>query len=167
MTRIQRDTLINVCIALACLVFLIWIIPAYTPPHPGYGASPALVPNVVVGVMLVMAILALTRNLMATRWNKALSADESAYPEDGQGSGFTQVGRVNLWHLAKLMIPCALFVPAIEWFGYLPTALGFMLIIQIVIGQRRPLPAITVAVAMVAAMYVAMRYGFNVPVPGT
>ncbi|MGB5467211.1 MAG: hypothetical protein WBM84_14120, partial [Sedimenticolaceae bacterium] len=70
MTRIQRDTVVYICIVVASVASLIWVIPAYTPPYPGYGASPALVPNVAVGIMLVMAVLALVRNGLTYWWGR-------------------------------------------------------------------------------------------------
>ena len=165
MTRIQRDTTVYTGIVLFCVALLTWIIPAYTPPYPGYGASPALVPNVAVGVMLVMAILALVRNGFAWWWGRTRSAEESQYPDETQ-SGFTQVGRARLGHLARLMIPCALLIPAFDWIGFVAASLLFMLVIQFVIGRREPVKAVVLAVATVSVMYVVMRYGFNVPIPG-
>lgn len=168
MTRIQRDTVISAAIVLTCLGFLVWVIPAYTPPYPGYGASPALVPNVAVGVMLVMALLALLRNVLVIGWGRQIAVEEGEYPGEGgsQGSGFTQVGRVNLLHLLRFMIPCGLLVPAMGWIGFVPTGLVFMLVIQFIVGRRKPVPAILVAATTVAVIYAAMRYGFNVPIPG-
>jgi len=79
---------------------LTWAIPTYTPPYPGYGASPALVPNVSVGIMLVMVSLALVRIAMARFMNKPIPPEEAEFPEDlSEESGFTQVGRVKLLHL--------------------------------------------------------------------
>ena len=168
MTRIQRDTAISAAIVLACVVLLVAVIPAYTPPYPGYGASPALVPNVAASVMLVMSILALLRNVLVIWRNREIPPEELDYPGEGgnEASGFTQVGRVNLLHLARFMVPCALLVPAMNWLGFIPTAIAFMLVIQFVVGRRQPVPAILVAVSTVAVVYVAMRFGFNVPMPG-
>ena len=166
MTRIQRDTAVYIGIVLTCVAMLAWIIPLYSPPYPGYGASPALVPNVAVGVMLVMAILALVRNGFAWWWGRTRSAEESQYPDEAQSGGFTQVGRARLGHLARLMIPCALLIPAFDWIGFIAASLLFMLVIQFVIGRREPVKAVVLAVATVGVMYVAMRYGFNVPIPG-
>ena len=75
--------LANVVITLASVLLLIWAIPVYTPAYPGYGASPALVPIVAVGVMLVMAILAIIRYLLAIKSNSPLSEEESTFPGRG------------------------------------------------------------------------------------
>ena len=154
-------------IALACVLLLVWAIPVYTPAYPGYGASPALVPNVAVGVMLVMAVLAIVRSVIAIKGNTPLSEEESAYPEEGGGgTGFTQVGRLDVVHLAKFMVPAALFVIGINSIGYLPSALAFLLLLQYLVGARSPVKIVLLAIVTVSLMYVAMRYGFGVPVPG-
>lgn len=166
MTKVQRDSISYILILGISILLLIWAIPKYTPPYPGYGASPALVPIVSVGVMAVMAILALVRNALAKYGNSPLPPEEEEFPEDAQTSGFTQVGRINLVHLASFMIPCALLVVGIDYIGYLPAAFLFMLVIQFVIGSRAVLQPVVVSIVAVALMYVTMRYGFGVPIPG-
>jgi len=146
---------------------LTWAIPTYTPEYPGYGASPALVPNVSVGVMLFMACLSLIRNVMAVFMNKPIPAEESEFPEDmDDGAGFTQVGRVKLYHLASTMIPCVLLVVAIEYIAYMFVSFAFLMVFQYVIGSRKWLQSTVVAVILTAVLYIVMRYGFGVPVPG-
>lgn len=167
MTGIQRDSFGYLFIIGLCLFLLVWAIPVYTPEYPGYGAPPALVPIVAVCVMLVMACVSLLRNVIAQRGNKPIAAAELDYPrEDGDGGGFTQVGRVNLPHLAGIMVPSVLLLVAIDYIGYVPASLAFLIILQYVIGSRRWLQSITIALTLVAMLYVIMRYGFSVPVPG-
>lgn len=165
-TRIQRDSIAYLVISAFCILMLVWAIPTYTPAYPGYGASPALVPNVSVGVILVMSFLALARNVITRLKGKTLPPGESEYPDDAQTTGFTQVGRVKLSHLLGFMVPCALLVIVIEYIGYIPAAFLFMLAIQYVIGTRTLVQPIIVSFSAVAVMYVIMRYGFGVPVPG-
>ncbi len=166
MTRIQRDTIAYLLIVAFCILMLAWAIPNYTPDYPGYGASPALVPNVSISVILVMSILVLVRNATSRLKGKALPPGESEFPEDGKTTGFTQVGRVKLFRLLSFMIPCALLVIGIDYIGYIPAALLFMLAIQFVIGTRTFVQPIIVSVAAVGVLYIVMRYGFGVPVPG-
>lgn len=166
MTRQQRNKVAYIVILIFSAVMLIWAIPTYTPPYPGYGASPALVPNVSVGIIVVMSILALGRNVLAKRSGKAMSADETEFGDDAEAGGFTQVGRISLVYLGKFIVPCALLIIGIEYIGYLPAAFLFMLVIQFVIGSRKMGQSVVVAVAAVGVMYVTMRYGFGVPIPG-
>jgi hypothetical protein len=166
LTRIQRETIANLLIVGFCLLMFIWAIPTYTPAYPGYGASPALVANVSVGVIMVMAGLSLVRLFLARFAGKTLPPAEGQFPEEAQSTGFTQVGRLKLYHLALLMVPCVLLMVGIEYLGYVPTAFLFMLVLQYVIGNRNWLQMTVLAIVAVAAMYVIMRYGFGVPVPG-
>lgn len=146
---------------------LAWGIPTYTPDYPGYGASPALVPNVAVGVMLFMACLSLVRIAVAVYMNKPIPAEESEFPEDMEDdAGFTQIGRVKLQHLASTMIPCVLLVVAIEYVAYMFVSFAFLMIFQYVIGNRNWVQSIVVSVILTAVLYIVMRYGFGVPIPG-
>ena len=167
MSRVTRDTLGYLVIIGFCILMLTWAIPTYTPAYPGYGAPPALVPNVAVSVMLVMAAVSVVRVLLALYMNQPIPAEEREFPEDVEDdSGFTQVGRVNLKHLISIMLPCALLVAAIDYVGYVIASFVFLMILQFIIGSRRWLQSTIIAVALVAVLYIVMRYGFGVPVPG-
>lgn len=167
MTRIKRDTFGYLLLIGFCILLLTWAIPTYTPAYPGYGAPPALVPIVAVCVMLVMAGISLVRNVVALNLNKSIPADESEFPEDlEEGGGFTQVGRVNLKHLASIMIPCVLLLVSIDYIGYVLASLAFLMLLQYIIGSRRWVQSISVSIVLVTVLYIIMRYGFGVPVPG-
>ena len=167
MTRIKRDSIAYLVIAVFCLLMLAWGVPTYTPDYPGYGASPALVPNVAVGIMLFMACLSLLRIGVAVYLNKTIPAAESKFPEDmEEGAGFTQVGRVKLLHLASTMIPCVLLVVAIEHIAYIFVSFVFLMVFQYVIGNRKWGQSVLVSIILTAVLYIVMRYGFGVPVPG-
>lgn len=167
MTRIQRETIASLLIVGFCLLMLTWAIPTYTPPYPGYGASPALVANVSVAIMMVMAGVSLIRLLLARFAGKPLPPEEGQFPEEAQSTGFTQVGRVKLYHLALYMIPSVLLVVAIEYIGYELASFAFLMAIQYAIGSRKWLQSTVLSIVLVAVMYIVMRYGFGVPVPGT
>ncbi len=168
MTRTQRETIAYLLIVGFCILMLTWVIPTYTPPYPGYGASPALVPVVAVCVMLFMACLSLVRIVLALYMNKPMPVEEKEFPEDHdeEGSGFTQVGRVNLFHLARIMIPSILLVAAIDYIGYILASFAFLMLLQYVIGSRKWIQSTVLSVVLTAVLYIVMRYGFGVPVPG-
>ena len=167
MTRITRETIAYLLISGFCILMLVWAIPAYTPEYPGYGASPALVPNVAVGIILFMACLSLLRIGLALYLNKPMAVEESEFPEDVEGgSSFTQVGRVKLYNLLSILIPCILLVVAIDYIGYLLSSFTFLIILQYVIGSRKWIQLIVVSVVLTAVLYIVMRYGFGVPIPG-
>ena len=167
MTKIKRDTIAYLVIVGFCILMLFWAIPEYTPKYPGYGASGALVPFVSVSVILVMAIISLLTIGLSTYKNKPLPVEESEFPEDREeDNGFTQVGRVKLDHLARIMIPSVLLVVVIEYIGYMLAAFAFLMVLQYVIGCRKWLQSIIVSITLTAVLYIVMRYGFGVPVPG-
>lgn len=146
---------------------LTWGIPTYTPEYPGYGASAALVPNVAVSVMLVMALLSMLRLGLTIFLKKPMSLEDSEFPEDLEGgAGFTQIGRVKLRHLASTLIPCLLLVISIEYIPYVFVSFAFLMVFQYVIGNRNWIQSIIVSLALTAVLYIVMRYGFGVPVPG-
>lgn len=170
MTRVKREMVASLVISVFCIVMLTWGIPTYTPAYPGYGASSALVPNVCISVMLFMACLSLLRYGMALLMKKPMSAKELQFPEDIEdtedNAGFTQEGRVKLKHLASTLIPCVLLVIAIEYIAYMFVSFVFLMVFQYVIGSRNWVQSILVSVALTAVLYIVMRYGFGVPVPG-
>lgn len=167
MTRIKRDAIAYLLIVGFCILMITWAIPVYTPPYPGYGASPALVPYVAVGVIFFMACLSLLRVGVALYLNKPIAVAEREFPEDvGDDSGFTQVGRVKMWRILSLIVPSVLLIFVIEYIGYILASLIFLISVQYVIGNRRWIQMITISVTLTVVLYVVMRYGFGVPVPG-
>lgn len=167
MTRVEREMVASLAIIGFCILMLSWGIPTYTPAYPGYGASSALVPNICISIMLFMACLSLLRYGLALFFKKSMSAKELLFPEDIEDStSFTQEGRVKLKHLASTMIPCVLLVIAIEYIAYAFVAFIFLMVFQYVIGSRNWLQSALVSVALTAVLYIVMRYGFGVPVPG-
>ncbi|MDH5546254.1 MAG: tripartite tricarboxylate transporter TctB family protein [Gammaproteobacteria bacterium] len=150
-----------------CILMLSWGIPNYTPAYPGYGASSSLVPSVAISIMLFMACLSLFFVFIARYFKKPLPRSETTFPEDrGDEGGFTQIGRVNLRCLMNVMFPSVLLIVAIEYVGYIIASFVFLMLLQYVIGSRRWLQSIMLAVILTAVLYVIMRYGFGVPVPG-
>lgn len=164
MTRIKRDSIAYLLIIGFCIAMLSWAIPTYTPAYPGYGASSALVPIVAVSIMLFMASLSLLTIGIAIYTKKPLPTEETEFPEEG--SGFTQIGRVNLYHLVRIMIPSILLVIAIEYIGYVLTSIAFLMLFQYAIGGRKWVQSIVLSIILTAVLYIVMRYGFGVPVPG-
>ncbi len=161
MTGGKRDNLVEGGIALGSIFFLLWVIPTFTPPYPGYGVSSALLPNLVFGIILALSVLSLGGSIFSHY--KAKSSDsekdrpveEKIRPED----------KVHLWHLASFMIPCILLMPAMKWMGFIPGGFLFLLLMQYLCGQRKPVTMVLVAVCTVGVIYLAMRYGLGVPMP--
>lgn len=165
MTIKQRDNLIYGGIALGSLVFLLWVIPAHTPPYPGYGVSAAVVPNVAMGMILLLSVVALIKNYVAHLKAKAITTQEAKHSQVDQAEVVDPDKRVNLLHLAKFIIPSALLMPAIQLIGFIPAGILFMLVIQFLCGQRKPVTLLLVSVITVGTLYSIMTYGLSVPMP--
>lgn len=159
MTEKKRDNLVSGGVAIGSVFFLAWVIPTFTPPYPGYGVSSALLPNVAFGSILVLSLLSLGYNIFSHFKAKLTN------PEAGQSEDIRSEDRVYLWHLASFMIPCILLMPTMKWMGFIPSGLLFMLLMQYLCGQRKPVTAVLVAICSVGLMYAAMRYGLSVPMP--
>ena len=124
-------------------------------------------PNVAVYVVLVMALVSLARVWVAIWLDKPIPQEERVFPDElGESDGFTQVGRVNLLHLISIIGPSVLLLVVVEYLGYEISSILFLLLIQFIIGSRRWVQMIVVAVVLTAVLFVVMRYGFGVPVPG-
>ena len=159
MTGKKRDNLVNGFVILGSLVFLLWIIPNFTPPYPGYGVSSALLPNVAFSIILGLSAVPLGYALWAQYKEKSIPQEKD------QAEEINQNDRVHLWHLASFMIPCLLLMPIMKWIGFIPGGLLFMILLQYLCGQRKTVTMITVAVCTVGSIYAAMRWGLGVPMP--
>jgi hypothetical protein len=161
MTVKTRDNLVSGGISLVSVFLLLWVIPTYTPPYPGYGVSSALLPNLVFGVILALSVLSLGSNIFF-HYRAKLSDSEKDRPVEEENRS---EDNVHLWHLTSFIIPCILLMPAMQWMGFIPAGLLFMLLIQFLCGQRKLFTIGIVAVCTVGAMYLAMRYGLGIPMP--
>lgn len=161
MTEKTRDIYVSGGIALGSLFFLTWVIPTFTPPYPGYGVSSALLPNIVFSIILGLSLLSMGASIVST-WKTKSS-------EDGKGpsvqKGIIQNERIHFGHLVSFMTPCILLMPAMKWMGFIPAGLLFIILMQYLCGQRKPVTMVIVAVCTVGFIYLAMRYGLGVPMP--
>lgn len=149
MTVLQRDTFSYGFIVVFSGALLLWGIPAFTPEYPGYGVPASLVPNVAAGFMLLLALLGLIRTFLARRKEETAST-----------------GKLIFWqHLARFLVPCFLLMPAMSFLGFLPAGIGFLFLIQVFCGQRKPIPLILVSILPVLTVWLLMRYGLGVPMP--
>lgn len=158
MTKRARENLVYCGISLGSIYFLLWVIPAYTPAYPGYGVPGSLLPNLAVGIILMLSLISLLNNFFAHRAEQKTEHVKTNVE-------INQEQKVHLWHLVKIMVPCVLLMPAMQRFGFIAAGLVFMLLMQYLCGQRSPVKALLVAVATVGALYAAMRYVLGVPMP--
>ncbi|WP_165176672.1 tripartite tricarboxylate transporter TctB family protein [Desulfovibrio sp. ZJ369] len=156
MSTAQRDACGYAGMAVVSLLLLVWIIPAWSPPWPGYGMPPSLVPNVAAGILLALSLWGLARSFLFFRKTRGQRAPmPEGTPKKTRG-----------WlYLLIFVTPCALLMPAMASVGFVPAGIGFMLLIQWLCGQRRPLPLILVSVLPVLTIWALMRFALGVPMP--
>lgn len=155
MTEKMRDIYVSGGIVLGSIFFLTWVIPTFTPPYPGYGVSSALLPNIVFGLILGLSILSMSISIVSYWRKKSQHICHS----------ITEKNKVHLRHLCIFMTPCILLMPAMQWIGFIPAGLTFLVIMQYLCGQRNVLKNIIVSICTVGSIYAAMEYGLGVPMP--
>lgn len=171
---IDREKIASVAIALFSLILLVVVIPRDTPPYQGYGVSPALIPNLAAGLMLLLSLIRLSGRTGERGATGDAGAENSGnIPAPGKkagrpardgGSDRASPTRTAA-HLAKFFPPCFLLLPLMARIGFIPAGLVFMLVMQYLCGQRNPLTMLLVGVLTVGGLYLAMVYGFKVPMP--
>lgn len=164
MTTTQRDACGYAGMALLSVLLLVWIIPVWSPPWPGYGMPPALVPSVAAWFILILACWGLARcarGLIRSKKAGCAPAD-AAVAEVARETGKK---RPAWLHLLLFVVPCALLMPAMSLLGFVPAGVIFMLVIQWLCGQRRAVPLLLVAVLPVTALWALMRFALGVPMP--
>lgn len=159
-TTARRDALGYAAMAALSVLLLAWIIPVWSPPWPGYGLPPSLVPNVAAGFLLVLSLWGLARAWPRLKKEDAASARP---PEEGPGKAARK--RPDWLNLLLFVVPCAFLMPAMRAAGFLPAGIAFMLLIQWLCGQRKVLPLILVATLPVLVIWALMRFALGVPMP--
>lgn len=156
MSTARRDALGYAGMATLGILLLVWIIPAWSPPWPGYGMPPSLVPNVAAGFLLALALWGLGRSWLVLRKAGGGAAAPQAAPAKK---------RPDWLNLLLFVTPCAFLMPAMSALGFLPAGIGFMFLIQWLCGQRKPVPFVLVGTLPVLAIWALMRFALGVPMP--
>ncbi|MCX8026920.1 MAG: tripartite tricarboxylate transporter TctB family protein [Thermodesulfovibrionales bacterium] len=147
---LQKDVILYGGLLVVSLLLVFWLIPAFCPPHPGYGMPPSLLPTVVVAIIMVISAV----NLILTLKNKTFK--EKTH-EEGK--------KVFFLNLLKFVIPSFLLMPAMQYIDFIPAGLLFMFVIQFFAGQRNYITMTIVSVSVVVPVYFLLRYVVSVPLP--
>lgn len=156
MSTVRRDSLGYAGMATLGVLLLVWIIPTWSPPWPGYGMPPSLVPNVAAGFLLVLALWGLGRTWLLLRKSEGGTAPPKVGP--------TSEKRPDWLHLLLFVVPCAFLMPAMSAVGFMPAGIGFMLLVQWLCGQRKVVPLLLVGALPVLAIWALMRFALGVPI---
>lgn len=157
--RRRTDIVAAIVIAAVAIVLLVWIIPQHTsPPQSEGNLSPAFMPSLAVGVMLVLAIL-----LGVSAWFSRDDGDGVEHEEFGteaHGIGLTDAADVALWGcFAAAMMVGFLTV------GFIPTAIPALVVLMLYAGQRSPVLIGSVAIAVPVLIHQIAWHAFTVQMP--
>lgn len=133
-------------LALFGLALLAWIIPANT-GDTGYGLSPALLPNVLATLILLLSLILL--------WQTRHSCNTEDPP-------------ILPRHLLRLVAFFVIFFgafPLMELIGFFPGAAVTLLLLQLMCGQRSIPWLIGVSLGLSAVTGAVMVYVMHVPLP--
>lgn len=155
---LDREKLTSAVIVLFSLTMLTLVIPNNVPPYQGYGVSPGLIPNAACGLMLFLSLIRLAGGMIRRNEEKGHSD-----PHD-QGAESSSLSAQGL-HLLTFFLPCFLVVPVMAPVGFIPAGIAFMLVLQYLCGQRNAVKGLAVSAITVVVIYLAMVYGFKVPMP--
>ena len=131
------------------LLMIVWIIPSYAPPYPGYGIAASTIPYILSITILILAAY----NLVITLIRKT-----------GKGRPTEMTSRAFV-KLLLFAIPLFLTMPAMELFGFIPVGIVLMGLLMVLMDERRPLYILITAVTTTAVLYVAFWYGLRVLLP--
>lgn len=154
MFKMAKDDYGYIFMACFSIALLVWIIPEYCPPWPGYGMRSTFMPNIIGCFILCLSLLGLLRNILK----------KIKRPEKTQ-AGESRRGIPGLQFMILFILPCIFFMPAISLIGFIPAGIIFMSLIQLLSGQKKVIPFILVATLPVLLFWVVMRYALGAPMP--
>lgn len=144
---------VNIVAYCFCIFFsllaLFFIIPTQTPPYPGFGVPASYMPNVMCGVILMLALLGLL---------------DTVRKKTGQEKTFELTWKMFL-HFLLFMVPIIFSIPLMAYLGYVPGAFITIVALQLCAGERRVLFIISVASITAIITYILLWYGLHVPMP--
>jgi len=149
MKVLNRENLAYIVIIFISLIFILWLIPAYSPPYPGYGIPPSLLPYLVTFLTLIISAGKLLINLFTKQ--KDVTTNDSE--------------KIDICHLLKFVTPSFLLMPAIQLIGFITAGFLFMVVIQYISGNRKVILNFFVSIIVVLSVYIIIKYLISVPLP--
>lgn len=158
MTR-RTDIISAIVLTVIAGLLLVWIIPANTsPPQSEGNLSPAFLPSLAAGILLILAMV-----LGMTSWSRGRSEVDELHEEFG-----AEAHGIGLQDVADLAIWCGFAVAVMfgfETIGFVATAIPALVAMMLFSGQRNWLAVGGVAVAVPLAIQQIAWHAFNVQMP--
>lgn len=133
-------------LALFGFVLLVWIIPANT-EDAGYGLSPALLPNVLATLILLLSLI-----LLWQTWRSCNIEAPTILPR-------------HMLRLAAFSVILFGAFPLMECIGFFPGAVVTLLLLQLMCGQKSIPWLVGVSLGLSGVVWAAMVYVMQVPLP--
>lgn len=143
------------------LVFLLVVIPAGI--GVGVSVSAALgTPRLVPQLASVGMILALLCGLVGILWHRAAGPD----PEAPAGDALPDEPNATVWRPALVSLACLLTaVWGYSWLGFYVGSAMLMVVLTLLLAERRPTHLLLVPLLTVLCIYVLFDLGFQIRMP--
>lgn len=157
--RRRTDILAGLLVAAVSVVLLGWIIPQHTsPPQSAGNLSPAFMPSVAVGVMLVLSALLVVTSLLKAGDDG--DAEHEEFGAEAHGIGKKDLADIALW----AAFATAMMVGFVT-IGFLATAIPALVLLMLFGGQRSLVMIGAVAVTVPVLIQQIAWYAFTVQMP--
>ena len=146
--RNQESLLGAILMLLAILVF-IGVVNFKDTAEDYRALPPSFFPNILVGVMVVLSLALLVRG-----WRNAPSPifKQSVRPS-------------NVLRVFGLMVLLVVFIVLLQYVGFAISSFLFLLALQLVLAERRPVRLLVFAIGVTLVMYVVFVLLLRVPLP--
>lgn len=145
-----RVNLISQLIYMAVAILLIvWLIPVYCPPWPGYGIPASFFPNVLSWTILILSCFQFVRILIKKTGQS--TPNPLTFNKFIRFCGFIGVLSAG-WFLISLI-------------GFIIGGIAVLSSLQLLMGEFRPVRILLVSCITVPILYFALTYGLHIVLP--
>lgn len=158
----RQEAVVTLLLVVLALIFLLLVIPAGIGVGFSVSASPGtprLVPQLASAGMilaLLCGLVAILRNPAAEQGTDVPAGD--ALPDEAEATG--------AWRPVTVSLACLLTATwGFVWFGFYVGSAMLMVVLKLLLGERRPVPLLVVPLLTVLCIYVLFELGFQINMP--
>lgn len=145
----NQETLLGATLLVLAILVFVGVVNFKNTAENYRALPPSFFPNILVGVMVVLSLALLVRG-----WRNAPS------PIFKQS-----VKRSNVLRVVGLMALLVVFIVLLQYVGFAISSFLFVLSLQLVLGERRPVRLFALAISVTLVMYVVFVLLLRVPLP--
>lgn len=143
---------------LTSILFIVWVIPTFSPPFSGFGMPPSALPYTLCTIIAVFSLPILVREYPGKKRlfkNKKQKEDNRPNPLP-----------LHKWaHLALFSIVFFSTMPLMQLIGFIPAAIIVLTVLQLFCGNLNPVKIALVSVLTSSIAWICMTYILSVPMP--